>query len=205
MTVESRGETEPRFSTDPENRRVEMFIPELRPPKKPKPKPDGDRPKRDILPETVARSMKVLVILAGSFPGEQRNRLTCLLTAALNPAVENDLYINGKDFIVRQFALGISPEMPAREFVRVVARERVRRDLRSPLFAPPNESDEFVAGSLKALDERILSGINLIADQTQRNSELNVNNPILRQMQKFVSAAQRDAGSMYFCYGKGQK
>lgn len=202
MPTESAGESEPRFATDRENRRVENFLPELAPPPKPKPK---EKLVRDILPDTVRRSMKVLLALAASFPDEQRKRLICVLPAALSPQVENDLYINGKDFIVRQLAQGFAPELPPREFVRIVAKERVRRDLRNPLFAPANESDEFVAGSLKALDQRILSGINLIADQTQRNSELNVNNPTLRQMQKFVSASQRNPNSMYFCYGIGQK
>ena len=91
--------------------------------------------------------------------------------------------------------------MSPKDFVTFVANNRVRRDLSDAKFAPADESNEFVKGSLQALDERILSGINLIADQTRRNSELNVNNPILRQMNEFVSAAQRDPASAYCCYG----
>jgi outer membrane protein OmpA-like peptidoglycan-associated protein len=203
MTTESRGESEARFPTDAENRRVEIFIPELKPPPPKKKKKKKPKPKPDLLVPTVERSLRVLA--SESFPLEQKKRLSCLMAAALNPAVDDDLYINGKDFIVRQLAQGTSRRMSPKDFVTFVAKERVRRDLRNPLFAPPNESDAFVKGSLQALDERILAGINLIADQTQRNSELNVNSPILRQMNEFVSAEQRNPKSIYFCYGVGQK
>jgi peptidoglycan hydrolase-like protein with peptidoglycan-binding domain len=142
------------------------------------------------------------VLATQPFPTQQRTRLSCVLAKITEPGI-NDQYINGRDSIVIMIAGGLFPRMPPKEFVTKVLRESVKRDLANPLFAPPNESDEFVKQSLEALDDRINSGIVLVQKQMHRNAELNVRNEALIQMNEFISAQQRNPKSIYFCYGLG--
>ncbi|MBI4902284.1 MAG: S8 family peptidase [Acidobacteria bacterium] len=160
-------------------------------------------PTIDPLITAVSRCLHVLD--TEPFPLEQRKRLALLLEAALDETVKSDLYINGTDSMVRRLAHCVAPVMPSEDFLSFVAREQLRRDLRMPAFAPGGADAAFIRASLEALDERILAGIRLLADQWQRNSERNVSNPILKQMVRFVGAEQRNPASIYFYYGLGQR
>lgn len=132
----------------------------------------------------------------------QRDRLLCLLDMIMDKS-KDDHYINGFDHIVKILAKGKFPKLNNKDFATFVLNNSARKDMTNPSFTP--EQDDLVRENLKRLDERILSGINLIFDQSDRNSQLNFNNPVLRQMNEFVSIQQRNRDSIYFCYGKGQK
>jgi hypothetical protein len=100
-------------------------------------------------------------------------------------------------------AKGKFPKLNNKDFATFVLNNRARKDLTNPSFTP--EEDALVRENLQRLDERILSGINLVFDQMDRNSQLNFKNPVLEQMHEFISIQQRNRNSIYFCYGVGQK
>ncbi|MEM7102088.1 MAG: peptidoglycan-binding domain-containing protein [Bacteroidota bacterium] len=131
----------------------------------------------------------------------QRKRLECLLDMVMDPK-KSDHYINGKDSNVKLLARGKFPKMSNEDFVKYVLKEKVRRDLTDPIFTP--KDDNLVKENLKSLDLRILSGINLINHQLDKNSHLNFKNPILEQMHEYVSIQQKNPESVYYCYGSGQ-
>jgi N-acetylmuramoyl-L-alanine amidase/outer membrane protein OmpA-like peptidoglycan-associated protein len=193
FTLDSGGEAEPVSRAPELNRRVAVCLPFRYDP----PPPPAGVPK-PTLEEIVRRCERVLQ--THKFFEAQRARLECLLQKALDEDV-NANYINGKEwYFAGYFAKGKFPELTPKEFAKYLLHN-LRRDLKSKLFAAPDVSDDMVAENLKSADERILAGIKLVEDQTQRNAELNFNNPVLRQMQSFISGLQRGAApSIYTCY-----
>jgi N-acetylmuramoyl-L-alanine amidase/outer membrane protein OmpA-like peptidoglycan-associated protein len=194
--VDSGGEAEPASTTPEANRRVEVCLPSKVEPPPPPPPPTG-KPK-PTLPDVIKRCEQVLT--THSFPDAQKERLQCLMKKVADEAVDAS-YINGRAwYFTGYFAKGKFPRLSPKDFALYLLYN-ARRDLRSKLFAASDISDDLVAENLKKLDERILAGIKLVETQTHRNAELNFNNPVLRQMQDFISGLQRGAQpSIYTCY-----
>jgi outer membrane protein OmpA-like peptidoglycan-associated protein len=171
------------------NRRVEVCLPPL--PKVVPPQPPIK------LEDAVERCWSV--IETQTFPSEQKKRLRCVLRKVLDREVDDHFIID--DDLTRFQVGGIFPRLSPGDFAVRVLRDRVRRQLTQPFFSGPKIRDNEVRDNLDSLDISILAGINRIDRQTAKNSELNVNNPLLRQMQEFVSIQQRSPKSIYFCYG----
>jgi outer membrane protein OmpA-like peptidoglycan-associated protein/cell wall-associated NlpC family hydrolase len=192
FVVDTGGEAEPTGGTAEHNRRVEICLP-----RKIEPPPPPQQEKKPTLEDVVGRCQGVLD--SQPFPAEQKARLQCLLKNILDKSVD-DHYINGLEWYYAGYlAKGRFDELTPKDFAAFLLHS-LRRNMLHPLFAAQKVTDAVLSANLKKMDERILAGVKLVENQTHRNAELNFKNPVLRQMQGFISGQQRNTASIYHCY-----
>lgn len=73
----------------------------------------------------------------------------------------------------------------------------------NPLFAPPNESNAYVRGSLEALDDPINGGIGFLHKHWVLHGGAADRGKI--QMKDWIAVQQRNETSIYWCYGLDQE